>query len=374
MGLDAIFSTEYWRQVPFQFWSGTFFVFGCVVGSFLNVCIYRMPLDMSLVTPRSHCPSCQKAIPWYLNVPLLTWLFLRGRCAQCGAPISIRYFGVELLTGLSFMACWMVAGRTSPWVALIYCLIMSGLIVATFIDFEHFIIPDAITIGGTVVGFLCSFAVPALHGREFRAYSLLDSLTGLALGGGVVYLILRLGKLLFGRQKIQLEQDSKILFTETCLVLPDEEVPFEEIFYRKSDTITLVGKRVELVDRCYQSVPIRLRPEQLEIGEERLDPEKVPYMEVVTDGIVLPREAMGLGDVKFMAAIGAFLGMQATVFTLVISSVLGAFVGAALIVLRKREWSSRIPFGPYIALAAAIWIYGGNRWMDWWLHGGWIRF
>jgi leader peptidase (prepilin peptidase)/N-methyltransferase len=117
-------------------------------------------------------------------------------------------------------------------------------------------------------------------------------------------------------------------------------------------------------------VTVRLRPDALTIGGEVLRPESVLHMEVVADQITLPREAMGLGDVKFMAAIGAFLGMKAAVFSLVFSSVLGALVGAVLIVLRKREWSSRIPYGPYIALAAALWIYGGDRLMEWWLSGG----
>jgi len=87
----------------------------------------------------------------------------------------------------------------------------------------------------------------------------------------------------------------------------------------------------------------------------------------------LPREAMGFGDVKFMGAIGAFLGWQATVFSLMVSSIIGALVGLLLIAFRKQEWSSRIPYGPYIALAATIWMFGGHRLLDWWLRGGWLR-
>ena len=98
MGFDTVFDPHNWEAVPFHFWSLVFFAFGCIVGSFLNVCIYRMPLDLSVVSPPSHCPHCKNAIPFYLNVPLLTWLSLRGRCRNCGAPISPRYFIVELLT------------------------------------------------------------------------------------------------------------------------------------------------------------------------------------------------------------------------------------------------------------------------------------
>src|SRR5882762_4928439 len=160
---EAVFNPEVWARVPFHFWSLVFFVFGCIVGSFLNVCIYRMPLGLSVVTPPSHCPHCKYSIPWYLNMPLVTWLVLRGRCKNCDAPISLRYFLVELLTGVMFFEAWIAFGRQSPALALVYCLFLAGLIAATFIDFEHFIIPDEITIGGMVVGVICSLLVPGLH-------------------------------------------------------------------------------------------------------------------------------------------------------------------------------------------------------------------
>ena len=392
-----MFDPAIWKTVPFHFWSLVFFIFGCVVGSFLNVCIYRMPRGESLVSPPSHCPHCNYSIPWYLNIPLFTWVFLRGRCAHCRAPISARYFLVELLTGLAFLGSWLALGHKEPGLALVYCVVLAGLIVATFIDLEHFIIPDEITIGGMVVGFLCSLAVPSLHPisdplvtqlakflskgqqealnlqRTTNVSSLLQSALGIGIGFGLVYLIVRLGKLFFGRQRLDLEQDSRVIFTETALVLPGQEFLFEDLFYRKSDAITFEAKAVELIDRCYQSTTVKLSPEKLIIGEEILNPEQVPHMEAVTDQMFLPREAMGFGDVKFMGAIGAFLGWQATLFSLMVSSVIGALVGVLLIVLRKQEWSSRIPYGPYIALAATIWMFGGQRLVEWWLNAGWLR-
>ena len=129
-----MFDADVWARVPFHFWSAAIFWLGCMVGSFLNVCIYRMPLGQSVVRPPSHCPHCQYSIPFYLNVPLVTWLMLRGKCANCRAPISARYFVVELLTGLSFLGCWLMYGRQSAPAALVLCLAMAGLIVATFID------------------------------------------------------------------------------------------------------------------------------------------------------------------------------------------------------------------------------------------------
>jgi leader peptidase (prepilin peptidase)/N-methyltransferase len=364
------FDPAVWKSIPFHFWSVVLFVFGSMVGSFLNVCIYRMPRGLSVVSPPSHCPHCGCSIPWILNIPLLTWLSLRGRCANCRAPISPRYFLVELLTGLLFLGAWLTAGRQSTLLALALCLVLAGFVVATFIDFEHFIIPDEITIGGMIAGVLCSLAVPALHGTDSHALGLLRSFLGLGAGAGFIYLVLRAGKLMFGRQNIELPPDTRIVFTETGVVLPDREIPFEELFYRKSDVIAVEAKMVEVIDRCYRNISVRLMPDKLFLGEESFDPESIPQMEVVADRIVLPREAMGLGDVKFMGAIGAFLGWQATLFSLMVSSLIGAFVGLLLIALRKQEWSSRLPYGPYIALAATLWIFGGDKLVAWW----WSRF
>ncbi|MGD0086021.1 MAG: prepilin peptidase [Verrucomicrobiota bacterium] len=272
MGIDPIFDAHNWELVPFHFWSLVFFVFGCIVGSFLNVCIYRLPLGMSIVTPPSHCPHCQYSIPWYLNVPLVTWLALRGRCKNCGAPISPRYFIVELLTGVAFLGCWLAFGKVSPVIAILYAILLAGLIAATFIDFEHFIIPDEITYGGMAVGLIVSFLFPVLHDVSRLTAGMWQSVLGLGAGAGIIYAILRLGKLLFGRQRLKLPVDTKIVFTETSVHLPDREIPYDELFYRQSDVIALRARTVELVDRGYRDVMVRLalRSGWLEIGGERL--------------------------------------------------------------------------------------------------------
>ncbi len=101
----AMFDYNTWAAVPFHFWSAVLFVFGSMVGSFLNVCIHRLPLEQSIISPPSHCPHCKYSIPWYLNIPLVTWVYLRGKCRNCGAPISVRYFLVELLTAVIFLGC-----------------------------------------------------------------------------------------------------------------------------------------------------------------------------------------------------------------------------------------------------------------------------
>ena len=159
-------------------------------------------------------------------------------------------------------------------------------------------------------------------------------------------------------------RDTNVTFTETALILPDKEIPYEELFYRKSDAIELRARLVQLGERSYRDVLVRLTPTNLHIGEEIYNPEDVSQMEAAGTEIVLPREAMGLGDVKFMAAIGAFLGWQAVMFSLMASSLIGSLVGVGLIAARRRKWSSRLPYGPYIALAATIWIFGGKQILD----------
>ncbi len=365
----SMFDLQIWATLPTAFWSVVFFAFGSIVGSFLNVCIYRLPRGESIVSPPSHCPQCKYHIPGYLNVPIFTWIILRGRCANCGQGISIRYLIVEFLTGCAFLTCWLGFGHVSAGLALVYCLLAAGFLVATFIDFEHFIIPDEITLGGMGVGFLASFAVPVMHGTSNPVKALQASFLGILVGAGLMYGILRLAKVLFGRQTHTLPPDSKVVFTEDALELPGEVIPYEEIFYRKSDTITLIAKTVQLGERTFENVPVRLNLLQhfLQIGEESFDPETVTHMEVVTDQIIRPREAMGLGDVKFMGAIGAFLGWKSVLFSLMVSSIIGSLVGVMLILLRKKEWSSRIPYGPYIALAAMIWIFYGKKLAAYWL-------
>ena len=368
--MTSIFDPKVLSQVPFHFWTVCFFALGCIVGSFLNVCIYRMPREESIVSPPSHCPHCGYSIPWYLNIPLVTWLWLHGQCANCQKEISMRYFLVEALTGTVFALCWLSFGHQVPLAAGVRCVLLAGLIAATFIDFEHFIIPDEITLGGMAVGLLLAFFVPESHlsfpffrPMQTPGQAMRDSVVGMAVGAGVVYAILRLGKLLFGRYKLPLTPGTRIVFTETALHLPDREMPFDELFYRASDVIRIEAEQVEMIDRCYKKVELRLQPKQLRIGPDTFDPEKVIYMEAVADHVVLPREAMGLGDVKFMAAIGAFLGWPAVLFSLALSSVIGAVVGIVLIAMRRREWSARMPYGPYIAVAAVIWLFGGYRWL-----------
>jgi leader peptidase (prepilin peptidase) / N-methyltransferase len=366
-----MFDREVWLSVPFSFWAAMFFVFGAIVGSFLNVCVHRIPRGESIISPPSHCPHCNYHIPWYLNLPLITWLVLRGHCANCKAPISIRYYLVELLTALMFWGAWIVAGPRSFWLALVYAAFFAGLIVATFIDVEHLIIPDEITLGGAAVGFLISAVVPSLHHTSSILESLKRSGWGILFGGGLIYLAVRMGKLLFGRQKLTLSPGSKIAFEETGLRLPDQFLPYEDIFYRAADTIELEAQSAVLGDRTFENKLVQLNQRVLKIGDEEFDPHSVPVVEIVTEELVIPREAMGFGDVKFMAMIGAFLGWQGVLFSIICGCFLGSMGGLLMILWRHLmglSFTSLIPFGPYLATAAAIWVFGGPQILHWWIN------
>lgn len=248
---------------------------------------------------------------------------------------------------------------------------ISGMIAATFIDFEHLIIPDQFTIGGIVAGLFCSLLAPGIHitfpylaRLSGPGAGLLQGALGLAVGAGLIYAVLRLGKLFLGLRKVSLPPGSRVIFTESSLQLPAEEIPYEDIFVRKTDAIETPECRVEMVDRCYLNAAIKLRADHLEVGGDAFDPEEVPCLEATPERIAIPREAMGPADVTFMGAIGSFIGWQGVIFSFMASCFIGSIVGCALVVLNRKDWSSRIPYGPYIAVGAVIWIFGGYRWLS----------
>ncbi len=167
--------------MPFEyyFFLAAAFVLGAVIGSFLNVCIYRIPAGKSIVSPPSSCPHCGHRIRWFQNIPILSYLVLMGKCAGCSQKISLRYPLIEALTGGLFVLVLYAFGLSlaTP----IYWLFAAALVVITFIDLDHQIIPDVISLPGIVFGFACSFAIPWL--------GWLDSLLGIFLGGGLLLAI-----------------------------------------------------------------------------------------------------------------------------------------------------------------------------------------
>jgi leader peptidase (prepilin peptidase)/N-methyltransferase len=254
------------------------FALGATVGSFLNVCVHRIPRGESIVFPPSHCPSCHGRIRFYDNIPILSYLILGGRCRSCRASISPRYFIIEALTGSIFLLTILKFGLTFD--ALTYLLLFTLLVAVTFIDLEHFIIPNAITYPGIMAGLAFGIArtdwvgFSKVYGgldltlRDVfllaRLLPALDSLLGIIVGGGVLF------------------------------------------------SIGLIYN------------------------------------------LVRKQEGMGMGDVKLLAMIGAFLGMQSIPFVVLVSSLTGSIVGISIATYKKKDLRFALPFGPFLSFAAVI--------------------
>ncbi|MBF0606643.1 MAG: prepilin peptidase [Candidatus Magnetobacterium sp. LHC-1] len=173
--------------IPQYYFYAVFLTTGLAIGSFLNVCIYRLPLELSVVSPPSHCPNCNRPIAFWQNIPLLSYIFLLGRCYYCKQGISLRYPLVELLNGLFWVFAFHRFGLT--WHCLFYVVLLSVLIVITFIDIDHQIIPDVITLPGVIAGVVAAnFILPDLYGHG-GVLGLKGSVIGLLVGGGMFYLI-----------------------------------------------------------------------------------------------------------------------------------------------------------------------------------------
>lgn len=239
---------------------GFFFVFGACLGSFANVVIYRLPQGKSVVLPGSHCYSCQTPIRWYDNIPLVSWLLLRGKCRQCGARFSFRYFFVELLMATLFTLAYFYFGLS--WNLVEALLFIFGLVCCTFIDFDHMILPDEFTLSGIVIGLLGAWLNPQ---RE-----LLDAFVGVLIGGGFLWAMAYL-YYVFTRQ-----------------------------------------------------------------------------------------DGMGGGDIKLLAWIGAVLGWKAVPFVIMASAIIGSVIGLILARKQKQGLKTMIPFGPYLALGAVLYMFGGQ--------------
>lgn len=345
-------------------------VLGAVTGSFLNACIHRMPRGISLLNPkRSFCPSCEKTIPWYENIPLASWIVLRGKCSGCGASIPFRYPLVELGTGALFLALWLNFGFP---LGLAYFSFAALLIAATFIDFEHFIIPDEITLGGTLLGIALSAAVPELMSSQSHLLAPVLSILGALAGFAIVFLIVELGKLAFG--KIRHRFPNPVPFEwvregeSVTIGFSGESMDWQEIFSRRRDKLTVVLESGAMVDGE------RIQTGRLEFFHDRVlldgaerNLDSISRIEGMTTSVVIPREAMGFGDVKFMACIGAFIGWQGALFALFAGSFVGSVAGFAGLFLARDRSGVRLPFGPFLAIGALIWLFGGAAVFEWYL-------
>ena len=274
----------------FPYW---YAAFGLIIGSFLNVCIYRLPRRDSIVFPGSHCPQCGKAVRAYDNIPVLSWLLLRGRCRFCGERISLQYPLVELLTGIGFYTCVSQWGATAP--TFVNSLFLSIILVLIFTDYHHQILPNALTLPGAGFGILlCAFQAPSLL-RDPG-----DLLASYVAG---------------------------LVFAPN----PDAVLPWVSSLLG----VLAGGGMLLAVALAYQAVR--------------------------------KRQGLGMGDVKMMAMVGAFLGWRLAVLTIFLGSFLGGIIGVMLIAFGGRTMQSKLAFGTFLGAAAILFLFFGPAFLQWYM-------
>lgn len=204
MSLPMLFEMFHTEPRFFLFGLICTFIFGCCIGSFLNVCIWRVPRGMSIVSPPSHCPNCDHEIRAWENIPLLSWIFLGGKCSSCHKPITIRYFLVELMVGLLFAMIFLtVIVRNLPAPALLfYCFFCSILVCSAFTDCETGIIPNEFTYLSMALGLILSPLCPSYWGMTSRPMALLMSFGSMIIAGGMMALLAWGGRKLFKREAL----------------------------------------------------------------------------------------------------------------------------------------------------------------------------
>lgn len=352
------------------------FALGACIGSFLNVCIYRWPLGLKVDEPaRSFCPKCRRPIPMWQNLPLLSWLLLRGKCGGCKQSIPFRYFAVELLTALVFLGLWVVF---PPAMAVALAALAVACIVTVFVDFEHYVIPNQVTWGFLPVGLLASALVPALHGESLWWKGLLAGIGGAALGLGALWLVVELGKRLFGKKTRAFSapvaweiHDGPDEAPE--LVLDGETLLWEDMFSRESDRMVIETAGLAIDGNTNPASRVSVGWDHLVVHNDDGKETRIPLadMKVVrgsTRRVVVPREAMGMGDVYFLGMAGAFVGWQGTLFTIFAGSVYGTVFGLGVMLLGRRHWAGRIPFGPWLVAGLWTWIFAGATVLEWYLN------
>ena len=353
-------------RIPEWFVNAAVFILGSIVGSFLNVCIYRIPRNESIVRPRSHCPHCGAMIPWYHNIPLVSYIALHGRTQCCGKFFSTRYWVIELVTASLFLFLW---NSFPPLVASSYMVFTSLMIVATATDLEHYIIPDEITYGGIVAGLVCSALVPELQSESTHLRSFGMSLGGTLTAWLVLWGIVELGKLAFGKRKARFPEPTEVTVTAEEISTPSEKLLWEDVLMRASDRLEFIGKNILFApaggaSRSWEQAAVAVTQEGVAIAEEKFSFDQVGSLKAVTEELVIPREAMGFGDVKFIGGIGAFLGPTSLFFIILVSSLAGSVIGLFLMATGRREWGGKLPYGPYLAFAAMLWMFFGPDLVD----------
>ncbi len=365
---------------PFDHWIWLIpaFLIGACIGSFLNVVIYRVPLGMSVNEPkRSFCPLCKNPIPMWLNFPLVSWLWLRGKCKECRAPIPFRYFGVELLTAVLFTVVWWLFAWQSVGVILFLWVLVALLVSITFIDAEHLIIPSSLTWAGSVIGLGACAVWPKLPVLASGvAGNWQDGLRQGAMGwiAGFVglWLVVRLGKMAFGKRSLKFDKPVAWSLREPdndqdpmVFVIDDEEIPWWDIFYRKSDRLSLVTTEILVDGKPAGGGELIIRDLEIQMPDGKVTLlANLKSLGGTATSAVIPREAMGMGDVHLLGMIGAFFGWTGVFFSLFASSVF-AIIAA---IIGRIGFGKQLPYGPFLAMGAVAWMFGAWKLWEWYLN------
>lgn len=336
---------------------------GACIGSFLNVVIYRVPRGISVQKPaRSFCPSCGKLIPWYLNIPLLSWLLLRGRSACCHKPISVRYWLVEAGCTLLFFAIGWCFEYEPIYVQValgLWCACMLALLV---IDWEQMVVEPrlALAAGGCGV-FVAAFDPCLIENMALRPMDgVIWSLAG-AVGGYLIFRMVALGgRWLFGRRVQRFAEPTKWQLRQVgediALSVGGQEYLWTEVFLEGYDCIVLEGASVAALPGAEGQ--LRLEEDALVLPDgTRRSLEEFESLSGACGAVVIRREAMGSGDAWLALGIGALCGWQGVVFALVGGSVLGLIFA---LIMRVRR-GVPMPFGPSLILAAYLWLFCGPQ-------------
>lgn len=347
------------------------FVFGTCVGSFLNVVIYRLPLGLSVNEPkRSYCPLCKAPIRVRHNIPIFGWMVLGGKCADCGGSIPLRYPLVEFLTGALFLAIWLRFAPANPWLALPYFVFVGILVAATFIDFDHMIIPETLTWGGVASGVIFSSALPQLMDQSTWFAGALWSVFGAAFGYGLLWVVVQVGKFVFGRIRIPYDPPESFIWKRTGeddvdLTVGKDTHEWSDMFSREADRLDLVCDRIQIAGRAHENVTLHAYHNRIELGTANYPLSMLDSFTGVVREATFPREGMGMGDVNFLATIGAFLGWKAVLFTVASGSIVGSVVGLATLPWKGRSPYAQLPFGPYLSVGALLWLFVGPALAGW---------
>ena len=364
------------------------FAIGSCIGSFLNVCIWRIPRGENLSHPGSHCPKCNYEIPSYENIPIIAWLMLRGKCKNCREPISSRYIIIEAVTGIIFVLITYRARSINFPIELLLSLyfLMATFITITFIDLKHLIIPGRITTTGVITGLCLGLALPYTIvtpiGHELftltidqqwmvnkfpklaempRLLVLVFSVSGFVIGYGMVWMVVEGGKLLFGKQTFKYDEPIDILInSKGAQAEGDELLPWEDMFDRKSDILTIHIEegtwKAKKQEGVFKKCILEVNHTGLSLNDIEYKLKDIGEINLKSAKFIVPREAMGRGDIKMLGMVGIFLGPIGAIFTLMFATFAGCLVGIFGMLLGKISKGKQIPFGPYLAVAATYWM------------------